>query len=289
MSRSARWCFTHNNADCGWRPQWDPNTMSYIVWEVETAPTTGRKHIQGYVRMKERRTISVLKLMMRCSELHLEIAKGSEQQNREYCTKDRAKGAEYDEQGEFLPEQGGRQGKRTDLSEVTEAIKQGMPLATLADKYPNQWVKYHAGLKSLALLIGPTPPTRRPVSTMILWGPSGVGKSHRIRTAYPEAFIVLPGRDPFGNYANQTTIVFEEFNPQEWPIRKMNVLLDVWSCDLDSRYNNKKPFWDKVFILSNSPSTTFYSMETPELQAAFQRRIKYEIEIKSKEQELLLL
>lgn len=291
MSRGARWVFTHNNADDGWRPIWDPGTMEYLIWEVETAPTTGRRHVQGYVRMKERRTLSVMKIILNKMDLHLETAKGSEKQNKEYCTKDVEAGAEHEEHGEYRQEQGARngQGKRTDLEEVATAIGEGMTLKEVALKFPHQWIKYHSGLTSLHLMTCSSPPTRRTVTTTILWGASGVGKSHRVRTTYPEAYVVLPGRDPFSGYTNQEVVIFEEFDPHEWPIRKMNILLDVWAADLDSRYYNKKAWWKKVFILSNSSSTNWYSLEPPELITAFKRRISYEIEITSKEQELLLI
>lgn len=278
--------FTHNNADSGWRPQWDRATMAYLVWEVETAPTTGRRHIQGYVRMRERRTIAIMKIILNDNTLHLETAKGSEYQNRLYCTKEEG---ERGEEGDYDPEQGGRQGRRTDIEQVTAAIKEGMPLAEVATTFSEAWIKYHSGLTSLALLTGPSPPTRRSVTTTVLWGSSGVGKSHRVRTTYPEAFIATPGRDPFGSYLRQEVLVFEEFEPDSWPIRKMNLLLDVWSCELDSRYHNKKAWWNKVFILSNSPSSTWYPLEAPELKAAFARRLTYEIEIKDRNQEILLV
>ena len=164
-----------------------------------------------------------------------------------------------------------------------------MPINEIAAKHPKEWIKFHSGVLSLRQMTLPDVDTRRAVTTTILWGTTGVGKSHRVRTAYPDAFIVLPGRDPFGSYTDQSTIIFEEFNPMEWPLRKMNVLLDVWSSELDCRYTNKKARWSKVFILANSPSSTWYSLEPPELQAAFHRRISYEIEIKDRNQELLLI
>ena len=285
--RSDRWSWTYNYNDeqTAWKPVFDNQTMIYLVYGREVAPTTGQLHLQGYVRLTKRRTLTIAKMILGEATLHLEPAKGSEEQNRNYCTKEN----NYTEEGTYDPQQAAKQGHRTDLEEVTKAITSGMPLNQVAATYPIQWTKFHSGLTSLHLMTGPSPPTRRTVTTTILWGPTGVGKSHRTRTAYPEAYIVLPGRDPFNNYCNQTVIIFEEFNPTEWPIRKMNILLDVWSAEIDCRYSNKKAWWNKVFILSNSPSSTFYPLEPLELQQAFKRRISYEIEIKDRNQELLLI
>lgn len=290
MSRTNRWCFTHNNAEAGWRPHWDEETMNYLVWEVETAPSTGRKHVQGYVRMKQRRTLAMMKIFLDSSELHLEVAKGSEKQNREYCLKDSESIlTEWQEHGTYDESISAHQGKRSDLDEAVTDIKSGKSLKDIAESHPKQWVKYHSGLRSLHQIISSSPPIRRTVTVTALWGTSGVGKSHRVRTAYPEAYIVLPGRDPFNSYSSQETIVFEEFDYKEWPIRRMNILLDVWSTELDSRYNNKKPWWNKVFLIANSSPTTWYLEETPEILQAFHRRISYTIEIKDRQQEILLI
>lgn len=285
MSKSDRWTFTVPNPG-EWRPLYNPMTMHYIIWEMEICPTTGTPHIQGYVRMKTRKMMPGMKAALHPTA-HLEVAVGTEEQNRQYCSEEREQaGLDWAEEGTYNPE-AGRRGRRTDLSEATQEIAQGVPIEQVAAHHPEVFVKYPNGLTSLALMIGPKPPVRRNVTTTVLWGKTGVGKSHRVRTEYPEAFVVQGGKDPFYGYTNQEVIVFEEFDPQEIKIRQMNLYLDVWTTMIPSRYHNKQPWWTTIFILSNSPSSTWYPMEPQELQAAFQRRIKYEIEVKSKEQEIL--
>lgn len=183
----------------------------------------------------------------------------------------------------------GKQGRRNDLKKCITDIENGKTLQEIALSHPQEWIKYHSGLKSLHQMHGSTPPIRRSVTTTVLWGPTGTGKSHRVRTAYPEAYIILPGRDPFGAYTKQETVIWEEFNPMDWPIRKMNVLLDVWRAELDCRYMNKWAHWTKAFILANTSPITWYCLEDTQLQAAFNRRLTYTIEILNKEQELLLI
>lgn len=260
--------------------------MDFLVWERETGEE-GTLHIQGYVRFKNRKTLSSVKALL-TTRAHAEPARGSEQQNRDYCSKDREQAdGDWAEHGTLDPTL--RQGRRTDITNAAALIKEGASMREVADQFPDVFTKYQSGLQSLALMIGPEPPIRRSVTTTVLWGEPGVGKTHRVRTAYPEAFIVLPGRDPFGTYCRQETIIFEEFNDSEWPIRKMNVLLDVWKAELDSRYQNKVAWWTKIFILSNTPSSTWYQNEMSVHRQSFARRITYEVEIKTRDQELLLI
>jgi len=283
MSRSARWCFTHNNP-AEWQPTWDDTTMSYLIWGLETAPTTNRQHIQGYVRFIHRRTMAVAKIVLGADQIHLEPAKGTELQNREYCSKEN----NFHEYGTFQESQG-QQGHRTDLDTPIQMVMSGIPLSQVALTCPKEWVKFHAGLTSLQRICSPPTPISRDISTMILWGATGLGKTHRIRTTYTDIYVVRPGRDPWGSYLKQKEILFEEFNPEEWKIQEMLTYLDKWSVELNARYNNKQASWNKVFILSNLDPVTWYLQEKESIRNAFFRRVNYTIEIISREQELLLI
>jgi len=259
--------------------------MSYLVWEKETAPTTGTIHIQGYLRLQTRLRLNQVKALLK-QDAHLELARGSEEQNRTYCSKERD-GIDWGETGDYEPDL--RQGKRSDLEEIAQEVIAGTGMEEIALKYPTQWIRYHQGLQNLHQITMSKAPTSRTVTTTILWGASGVGKTHRVRTAYPECYVVIPGRDPWANYTGQETILFDEFNPEEWKIQMMNHYLDKWKLQLDSRYFNKQAAWNKVFICSNLNPSNWYNMYQEELRSAFYRRITYTIEIKDRNQELLLI
>jgi len=287
MSKSKRWCFTVNNPQT-WRPTFSPTSMSYLVWEMEVSPTTWTQHVQGYVRYKVRKMLRSAQAEIHPSA-HMEIAKGSEEENMRYCSKDRpTAGEDWGEEGEYAATEG-VQGRRTDLDAVADAIQQQVPLREIARTFPKQWIRFHAGIENLARTTGPEPPLRRSVTTTVLWGATGTGKTHRIRNAYPNVYMVKAGRDPWAGYIRQEVICFDEFDPEKWTLQEMNMFLDVWPCNLDSRYFNKDAFWTKVFILSNTNPDTWYPFDRPYLEAAFKRRLTYIVEILNREQELLLL
>jgi hypothetical protein len=56
------------------------------IFGVETCPTTGRIHLQGFMALRKRLRISEIKLPF---NPHLEPCKGSEEQNLAYCSKDK--------------------------------------------------------------------------------------------------------------------------------------------------------------------------------------------------------
>lgn len=270
--------------------------MDFLIWEKEIGEE-GTPHIQGYVRFKVRKTLQGAKRLI-CAEAHLEPARGSEGDNIVYCSKDRAVAA--DDWGEFgVPDPNIRQGRRTDLEAVISDViigspvhllflclmkVAGQPLHQIAQCHPQEWIKYHNGIVDLHRQLAPAVPIRRDVHTTILWGTTGVGKSHRVLSKYPDSFIVLPGRDPFGSYCGEKTVIFEEFDFEKWTIQEMNRFLDVWKCKLDCRYFDKHAMWNKVFIISNLHPDKWYLYCREELRAAFFRRITATYEVVSKEQ-----
>lgn len=57
----------------------------YYIFGVEKCPTTGKKHLQGYIVFhKKCRPLEKIKM----KEIHWEKAKGNKEQNTRYCTKD---------------------------------------------------------------------------------------------------------------------------------------------------------------------------------------------------------
>lgn len=88
--RTRRWVFTLNNPEVSKEELRDMivdrASTRYLVIGEEVAPTTGTIHYQGFVEYENAATFS--QLMERIPKAHIERAKGSNQQNKAYCTKD---------------------------------------------------------------------------------------------------------------------------------------------------------------------------------------------------------
>lgn len=274
MSKSARWSFTVNNPG-DWRPAFDAPSMAYMIFQLERGEAAGTPHIQGYVRFNTRKTMQGVKTFLR-ETAHLEVARGTEQHNHDYCSKaaTREPDTAYTEYGTFDPT-AGQQGKRTDLIAVANKLKAGATMQTIAMEHPEVILKYPTGTSVLQQLLQQPPPVRD-MHTTVLWGPTGTGKSHRALTAFPDAFVLrLSGsRSPWDQYNNQSVVIFEEFDPADCPPHQLNSWLDKWPLTLPCRYNNKHAFYTHVIILSNADPATWYSM-FPLLQVqAVQRRLQ---------------
>jgi len=245
--------------------------MAYLVYQTERG-AQGTIHLQGYVRFNNKKRLLGAKALIH-PQAHLEIARGTEAQNKAYCTKTESQfPGPHGEYGTFLPT-AGIQGKRTDLDKVTESIKGGATYEDIADQYPREFIKFTNGIRSLIEACTPLPPVSRTIQCWVLWGATGTGKSHRVRTEYPDAFLVLPGRDPWDGYTNQKVIIMEEFNWEDWPINTMKQILDKWRYRLQRRYHNGYALWEKVFILTNSDPLTWYPNAAMNDLNALRRRL----------------
>ena len=286
MSKSARWCFTVNNPG-QYRPQWDPTIMQYMIWQLERG-ASGTLHIQGYVRFNSPRTLAAVKNCLVCQEAHVEVANGTEEQNKEYCSKAASKEAGPFEFGHYDPSKG-KKGKRTDIIELKDAIKKGATMAELAESHPEALVRYPSGVQVLRqALLGEGPKTRD-VTVHILWGPTGTGKTHRVRTAFDKVYAVSPGRDPWGRYQGEDVVLFDEFDWSSWPLDRMKEYLDKWPVALDCRYMDKTARWTKVFIIANTDPRNWYSLSAQSSRDALFRRIWKITEVTSQDQDVELI
>lgn len=283
QGQSKRWCFTWNNPGEE-RPVYDAATMDYCCWEKETG-ASGTPHWQGYIRFKARKRFAAVKRVL--PQAHIAIARGTEEQNRTYCSKDQT---DFEEHGEYTKD-AGQQGKRSDLVEIGAKLVAGTSLKDIALQHPSDMIRYSSGILKYQQIVRPPPPPVRNVHTIVLWGESGVGKSHRCHVCYPDLYPVSTGRSPWDSYSGQNTILFDEFNPENWPLTELNRYLDKWPLELNCRYANKMAEWELVLICSNlNPDLWYLWPGVASQKAALQRRLSAPVgivvEVLSQEMEI---
>lgn len=97
--------------------------IQYCVYQTEVCPETKRRHLQGFVQLKNRKRFNTVKLILGHDQIHLEpVAKNSSpQQAANYCKKvdTRVEGPQ-DEWGELISK-----GARTDLINLKRRIDEG--------------------------------------------------------------------------------------------------------------------------------------------------------------------
>lgn len=228
------YAFTLNNYTSAQVAQLKNLDFKYLVLGYEIAPTTETPHIQGYVYFNKTTRFSVkLKTMF---PWHIEPAKASAEQNREYCIKCR----DYEEFGE-LP----KQGKRNDILLVKQLLLEQAPLSNIV-----QQVTSYQALKFAETAIKYTeePRTDKP---FVLWyyGPSGSGKSRKAAQDFPKAYwaTTLPWYD---GYDSHHAIIYDDFRINDIKFNELLRLMDGYPMRIQFKGGTRQ-FVSKVIIFTS--------------------------------------
>ncbi len=229
--RSKRWTWTLNN--------WSETELSdvlenliftYIIVGKEMGENS-TPHLQGYFETASNITLNSLKKHI--PRAHLEKARGSQTDNYKYCTKD----GDFIEQGTPM-----KQGNRSDLDEVVEAIRSGDTLRNLWQNHSKTMIRHHKGIsiayQKLSPNVGKTlsihpiesfswNPTINWEKTQIFWGVPGVGKTCFALALIPTALMVSH-MDDLLNYDEQIHggIVFDDMSLSHHPRTSQIHLVD---------------------------------------------------------------
>lgn len=220
---------------------------------------------------------------------HIEMARGTSQQNRDYILKtgkyEKDKSTRLpDTQEEFGEMPLERQGARNDINDLYDMIKGGMSDYEIFEENPNYIMQIDT-LEKVRQTFRQNQYKNiiRELEVTYVWGKTGTGKTHSILHQYgfENVFRVtnyLHGG--FDTYKGQNVIVFEEFY-SNFKIQDMLNYLDVYPLELPCRYANKVACYTKVFIVSNIDLNLQYptvQIEFPETWLAFLRRIDRVVE-----------
>lgn len=137
--QSSNWCFTVNNysdENIANLKSLYPETAKYLIIGKEEGEN-GTPHLQCFIQLKKRsRFNQVLSLFTNLGlHPHIEACNGSADQNREYCIKD----GDFEELGEKPP----KKGKRSDLDQLYQLIKDGLTDAEIREAMPGTYMRYH--------------------------------------------------------------------------------------------------------------------------------------------------
>lgn len=280
MSKATRFTFTLNNylpLDVAILTADNSQHFKYLCFGEEVGEQ-GTPHLQGYVeflngnRLRITAVASKLLALGLSSQPHVEIAKGTGQQNVTYCSKD----------GKFF-EQGTKpsgQGKRTDLDVVCAAISDGDSMAELIEKFPSQVVKFRGGLEFLINAKNP----RRFFKTEVwwLWGPTGSGKSRHAWDLAPTAYMKCSTHKWWSGYIGQDAVIIDDYRPsKDMPFNFMLNLFDRYPLSVETK-GSMVEFTSKVIYVTSpySPELTCDHLEWlgTEQKAQFLRRIDHVVQ-----------
>lgn len=264
--KSRAWCITHHY-DPADHPEYEDGAGEYTspgdFWQSlvsthgaryacaqrEIAPTTLKRHYQGYVYFSQPRRRESLRLLFHswCGvSPHLEISKGTPAQNKAYCSKpESALPGTFNEWGE-MP----MQGKRGDLDDIAELTKTES-LTAIADAFPSQFIRYHRGIQTLQRLHHSHQRTPSDEVTVEWWfGPTGTGKSRDAFTLYPTAYVKMNNKW-WDGYLGESVVILDDYRPSLCTFQEFLRLLDRYPMRVEVK-GDSMPLSTTHFVITTT-------------------------------------
>jgi len=256
--RLSRFTLTLNNYSAPDLESFKARMAEYCTFGVigQEVGDQGTKHLQGAGCLKKQMSFSTLKGIF--PKAHLEIMRGTPQQNMEYCSKEDPVAFIHGE----LP----APGKRTDLNDVALAVQGGSTLVELAQSHPVMIVKYFKGLNVLRSLCSHKRTPDQPPRVYWLFGPTGTGKTRQAydygcATYGEDQTLILPDATLqwFDTYDGQQCVIIDDFRSKRVNFSLLLRVLDRYplSVPIKGAYVN----WIPACIIITTPYDTDRTFE----------------------------
>nr|AWC67811.1 replication-associated protein [Gossypium darwinii symptomless alphasatellite] len=106
-AQSVFWCFTiffTSASPPDLVPLFENTSVSYACWQEEESPTTRRRHLQGYLQLKTKKSLSAVKSLFGDLNPHLEKQRARRtDEARDYCMKEETRVSGPFEFGDYCP------------------------------------------------------------------------------------------------------------------------------------------------------------------------------------------
>jgi len=244
-------------------------SFRYCCYQREVCPTTNREHIQGYVMFAKRVSLAFLKKLD--GTAHFEPRRGTHEQAKDYCSKEdtRKPGCEPVESGDPP-----KPGKRTDLHDVADAITAGSSIRDLCVNHTPAMIKYSKGVQYVKMMI--TPRRRWDMDVIVIYGPTGLGKSQLADEIAPDAYRVPLAADKntlwFDGYSGEDDVIIEEFEGYRCTYSFLKEFLDRYPCMVPTKGGHANFSSKRVILTSNTDPQFWYKWNEKRQYAPLERR-----------------
>lgn len=250
-------CFTSFSLDCDENVKNNLSFFKYVVLQQEVCPTTNRTHWQGYAEFTGRPGLNKIKSILG-DDVHVEKRRGTAQEAADYCKKEEsAVPGTLFEYGQIS-----QPGKRSDLINVYQDLKDGKTDLEILEMYPGTYMRMTRGIQTARNLLDRSRRSLwRDLEVTVLYGDTGTGKTRSVYAEHPDLYAL---DNPMGQslwwdgYSGQSVLLLDDF--YGW-IRHSYLLrlLDGYPVRLAVKGSFTEAFWTKVFITSNRHPREWYS------------------------------
>lgn len=244
--RAERWVFTWNN----YTPEdktyihehFTALNVCYLMYGHEICPTTGTPHLQGFVCYRSKKGLDQVREDFK--HHHVEIMKGSIEQNEWYCGKDKN---EITIIG--VPPRSAGEREKTNWDEIKKlACEQKWD-----EIDPKILIRHYSNLQKLAK-DNPAKVSDLPSRSKVgLWvyGHSGNGKSFCVRHNWPDAYI-KDLNQWWDGYKGEKEVILDDFDPDlgKDMRRKFKIWADEYAFPAETKGSMLRIRPEKVIVTS---------------------------------------
>lgn len=284
MAKRWSWtCYDYNQEFCDRLVNlFTTKVLKKLIFQEEKCPDSGRLHLQGFFYLEKKlRFAQVKEILGRTT--HIEVSVKDDKYNEGYCSKeDTRTGLFREKHGDF--EEAG-QGNRTDLGELRELIESGKNVSEINEAEPLFIVRYARGIEtSVQLRKNARAPNQHSICVIVLWGPTGIGKSLWARQyceSHGLSFFCKTAdkagdRQWFDLYQGEKVLLLDEFTDEQVGFRELLVWTDVYKLRSHVKGNVVVGEWETVIITSNSDPAGWYARKlSNEDRAPLRRRLDH--------------
>lgn len=256
------------------RPKTGPR---YLVFQLERGEKSGKLHIQGYLELNNGYRFNYIKKLFNDDTMHCEMLEKNSSRSaaRAYCMKEHTRVSGPWELGTWI-EKG--QGHRSDLKVVADLVLQKVPIPTIAQQLPEEFIKYHRGIERLAQVTNSEIRRSERTVGIINFGSCHTGKTHdALNSTNIDDIYTL--RRPNGSsavywdgYSGQKCVIIDDF--YGWlPFDELLRLLDLSPLRVNIKGTSAEFLATKIYFTSNNHPYTWYKNINPEPWKAFETRI----------------
>lgn len=275
MSQSTTWMFTlqagEDGEDIVWRTPGIEGPLAdwiqkpgfkYFIYQAELAPSTDKCHLQGYLVLKSKITLTGLKRHW-SNEAHWEIRKGDHKQAKNYCSKSDTRINGPWEAGEEPA-----QGKRSDIKDIYTMVKAKKTDEEILEATEGAAARYEKAIKFTRFVMTKKESDRQlqGVKIITLYGPTGTGKTYA-------AVNFLAGKGDyyicespsqantklwFDGYEGQHTLILDDFDGCYCAYRYLLRLLDCYELKVEVKGGHAWACWTTVVITTNRHPSNWY-------------------------------
>ncbi|AIF71507.1 replication-associated protein [McMurdo Ice Shelf pond-associated circular DNA virus-3] len=203
MSKNRNFVFTWNNYSDASKTYLSTLACKYVAYAEEVAPTTGTRHLQGFIAFTNAKTIQQARSKL--PGCHVETMNGSIAQSEDYCSK---AGTLTEHGTKPISNDNNGRAEKLRWQRARDFAKEGKLDEIDADIF----IRCYSTLKRIKSDYATKP---QPIDPVCIWiyGPTGTGKSHAVETRFPNCYKkCMDDLKWFDGYAHEDAIYLEDID-----------------------------------------------------------------------------